>query len=293
MSNDQVDDNKEPIEISSRNEIQAVSVKLPPFWVNSPSTWFIQAEAQFVLARVSSDTIKFHYILSALPQTAIDSVLDYIQNLPENDIYKGLKQKLIERHSLSEERRIEELLSNTELGDKKPSELYRHLNQLAGTSGTFGENLIKKLWLRRLSPVINVALIPLIKDGKDISQLAEIADKIFEVSSGFSVSLVNAPSTVKAVSVQNNKYEQLVNEISELKRVVHGLLNQGNSSSNQRSRSRSGSRFRSGSRNAKRDTNKYPLCWYHYKFGDKARKCDKPCNFNGNGTHTQPSSKNE
>jgi hypothetical protein len=47
--------------------VSAVSVKLPPFWVDNAEVWFLQAEAQFAIAGISSERTAFYHVLTALP----------------------------------------------------------------------------------------------------------------------------------------------------------------------------------------------------------------------------------
>ena len=47
-------------------DADAVTVKIPPFWTHSPTAWFAQAEAQFVLRKITEDDTKYYYIVAAL-----------------------------------------------------------------------------------------------------------------------------------------------------------------------------------------------------------------------------------
>jgi hypothetical protein len=47
-------------------EVSRVAVRLQPFWAERPAGWFAQAEAQFLLAGVSSETTKFFQVISQL-----------------------------------------------------------------------------------------------------------------------------------------------------------------------------------------------------------------------------------
>lgn len=78
-------------------EINKISIKLPVFWSNSPSTWFVQAEAQFALAQITSDLTRYNYIISSLPQDIAESVTDILENPPTKNLYNNLKNNLISR----------------------------------------------------------------------------------------------------------------------------------------------------------------------------------------------------
>lgn len=266
-------------------EINPISVKLAPFWAHSPTIWFVQAEAQFSLARVTADQSKYNYVVSSLPQDIAESIADLLQDPPTTNIYDKLKQTLIERNSLSLERRIKKIISDEEMGDKKPSEFYRSLKNLAGTTGTIGDELIKKLWFQRIPHVINIALIPL-KDGA-LNKLLEVADQVWEALSTSNISSVSESSTsnlnkIPIVNTESDKrYERLEQEISELKQMVSNMAsNRSRTPNRNNSRYRSNS-FRNRSYSRERSNSRGRLCYYHFKFGELARKCTLPCERNG------------
>ena len=268
------------------NELAATAVKLPSFWTACPIAWFIQAEAQFNTKNIKQDITKFEYVVASLPQEIILSVLDIIQNPTQQNSYTILKQALIDRHSISEERKLEELLSEAELGDRKPSEFYRHLELLAGTLATVGSALLKRLWMRKLPPTINIALVASGKENKN--ELIDIADKIWNVSQAQQISSLHPKTTnniniedfITAFTSMSTKYESLQNEMKLLQNTIQNLssIKRGRSStsySNDRRRnSRSSSR--------KRFNEKGAFCWYHFHFGENARKCIDPCTYKTN-----------
>lgn len=271
---------------SGNNEQASTSVKLPQFWSQCPEAWFLQAESQFNVKNITRDTTKYEYIISALPQEVILTVWDKIKDT-NNQNYTQLKNVLIQRHSISEEKKFEELISNTDLGDRKPSDLYRSMELLTGTSSIIGSDLLKQLWMKKLPKVINVALVA---SGKtNIQDLTEIADKIWEVSQPENVSSVKKNSNdivssefLKTFSSLSCKYNELQNEVSELKKIVtqkHSSRSRSPECSHCKCRSRSSSINYRGRSNDK-FSEKGAYCWYHFKYGKRASKCQAPCNFN-------------
>jgi hypothetical protein len=101
-----------------------VALRLPPFWAERPAVWFAQAEAQFFLAGVSSETTFFHGI-SQLDHRYAAEVKDIITSPPERDLYSELRNELVQRLSPSREQRIRQLLTVEEMGDRKPSQFLR------------------------------------------------------------------------------------------------------------------------------------------------------------------------
>ena len=97
-----------------------------------------------------------------------------------------------------------------------------------------------------------------------IAQLAQLADKVMEVS---------VPTVLK-VSVQPSPtaLEQLQGEIASLKQVVK-TLQQAASAQMPRRRSPRAHTIRSHATT---------MCWYHQKFGNDAKKCRPLCSHSGN-----------
>ncbi|KAI8116739.1 Retrovirus-related Pol polyprotein from transposon 297 [Lucilia cuprina] len=56
-----------------------------------------------------------------------------------------------------EQRKLDKLLSDSVIGDRKPSEFYRYLLQLAGRN--INSEFLKNVWLRKLIKALNIALV--------------------------------------------------------------------------------------------------------------------------------------
>lgn len=215
------------------------------------------------------------------------TVLDVIEKPPATNMYDKLKEILIERHSLSEEKRLEGLLSSNEMGDRKPSEFFRALENLAGPSTQFSKDLILRLWTRRLPGHVNVALLA---SGKtEVTDLTTMADKIWEATNNGQISAIAqtqpvcAPSTFasssdisqlcSAVAEMVTQFRDMRQELNEMRSIVPTR----NPREYSRQRSLSRNRFRNRSQsNGRRDK---PYCYYHFKFGDNARRCTSPCTY--------------
>lgn len=297
---------------NATGELNPVKVKLPTFWNNSPETWFIQAEAEFTLSRITNDLSKYNYVVRALPQEVAESINDLLKQRPTVNAYKQIKEKLIERHSLSIEARIKKLINDETIGDRKPSEFYRKLLDLAGDCGTVGEELVKKLWLNRLPNVVSVSLIPI--GETDIQTLIKIADQIHEAVQGSNLSALNYANSQGNLQpnfqynqasnfhpISNNtapsSIESLQAEISELRKAIGQFRN--NNNNHNRSRSRFRSRSPAPSRERSRSRRSYnptgTQCWYHFRFGNRATRCNQPCSFvnrNSKNNSQQPNSGN-
>lgn len=264
---------------------ESVNIRLPTFWSNSVAAWFFQVEAQFTIGQVKSDLKKYNYVVASLPQDVAESLMDIFESPPETDLYKNLKDTLIKRHSLSIEKRIKQLVSDEEIGDRRPSEFYRRMKILAGATATVGDDFLKKLWLNRLPNLISIALIP--QSEGELETLLSTADKIWEaMSSSNSVSaLHNAPSSTANGSnrIEDGRFSRLEKEMQSLRHMISSLnFNQRNSRSRSRENNENRSQIRNSRSNSRRRQfdRRGSLCWYHFKYGDQAQKCVQPCRRN-------------
>lgn len=252
------------------------SLKLPPFYNKYPQQWFILAESQFRIRNVINENIKYEYLLLALSQDLFATVSDVIQNIndnwldPNNTPYISLKEALLERNSLSESQRLETLLKDVDIGDKKPSEFSRTLKQTAGQSDSITDKLITQLWIRKLPIQIQISLKTL--PNPDIKTLLNMADSIYEIF------LTNNHVHLEAITTSTepkiNYINQLENQIKLLTESVEKLI-----ANTQHVPRHTRFRSRSSSRSNKNQSYSTERCWYHHKFGDKAKKCIPPCNF--------------
>lgn len=170
-----------------------------------------------------------------------------------------MKKRIIDSFAESEENQIKRLLSGLELGDQKPSHYLQRLKSLS--AGKINDEVLKALFLERLPEKIRCILA--VCDSSDIEKLANQADKILETFSS-STSLFVSEVQQGSESDISKKLEVLISRIDALE-------------SRSRPRRQSASGPRSNSRGSR---GKHDKCWYHFRFGEKARKCIPPCNFN-------------
>lgn len=255
-------------------EVAAVSIKLPPFWPSDPLVWFAQVEAQFTTRGVSSQKTRFDYVVASLsPQYAME-VRDLILAPPTDAQYDTLKELLIKRTAASEQRRLQQLFHSEDLGDRKPSQLLRRMQQLLGDKASSTDSsFLRELFLQRLPANVRMILASTMDESStDLERLADLADKVTEV----------AAPTVSAVATSqlSSEVEQLRGEISDLKQIIQSWpkstshRDRGNTRTH---RSPSPARPRPVSPHQVPVTD--GVCWYHAKFQGAARKCKPPCSW--------------
>ncbi|UYV82754.1 hypothetical protein LAZ67_22000746 [Cordylochernes scorpioides] len=255
------------------------SIKAPEFWPNDPELWFITLESQFLLNKpspITNDDTKFSYLISLLPPSTAIEVREFIISPPPDNKYDALKKAIIKCTADSEFKKLQQLLTQEELGDRLPSQLLRHLRQLIGESKAVSDTTLKMLWMQRLPK--NIQIILTTQEQASLNSLADLADRVTEITSSPSSStstlekeLASLRAEISALKIDLNKKEERI----------------------PRSRSRSSSSSRKSSPNSYRKYNPNgSWCWNHFRFKHHARKCISPCTFNKKAKNQQENSNN-
>lgn len=259
-------------------EIAKNTVKVPTFLPSAPDLWFLQIEAQFRRGNIVRDQTKYDTVLASLDVQCLEAIADIIRDPPSDGKFESIKQRIISEYSDSSQQKLRKLLQGVELGDLKPSTLLRKMRDLAGSS--MSDDTVESLWLSKL-PDTTRAIVASIT--VDLNSKAATADKITELgkfeTSSSECSVVN---TMGQLSAQVNELSRRLDQMSTRPRSP--------SRNGQRDRNRSSSRDRNSNR--ARDSSReprrlrYDLCWYHYRFGERATKCQDGCKYQS------PNSKN-
>ncbi|KAL7730892.1 hypothetical protein ACLKA6_014138 [Drosophila palustris] len=244
-------------DMRSSTTVNRLAVKVPPFWAERPEIWFAQIESQFCIAGITADKTKFHTVVASMESSVISQITDAVLNPPAVDMYGNLKRNIIERFCESEQKKIQKLLSDIDLGDRRPTQLLNELRGLA--KDRINEDFLKSLWMQRLPPHARAILQA---SNDDLSGMAKLADKILEVEGLAHMNVASVAAPAGSTSLPAHSLHEIVTRLDSLEKRI-------------RSRSRSQSRS-----STNRDQNSSPAeCWYHSKFGSKATKCKPPCSY--------------
>jgi hypothetical protein len=259
---------------NSTSEVPRVAVRPPPFWPERPAVWFAQAEAQFTLAGISSEKLKFCHVISQLDHRYATVVEDIITSPPTSEPYTVLKAELVRRLSPTTEQRICQLLTAEEIGDHRPSQFLRYLRSLAHD---VSEIVLRSVWTSRLPHNVQSFLAGQNETNLDAAALC--ADRISEVGVQPALATISQPT----------EDTTLRQEVAELARQVAALTAERDrlrtsSRPKYRSPTRQGTRpalrnRRPGSRSPARDEATPPTWWYRRRFGARAQNCTPPCSF--------------
>ena len=110
--------------------VAAVAIKLPPFWPTDPLMRFAQIKAQFSTRNIMNQRTRFMYVVTALSNEFATKIRDLILNPPQEDAYSKLKDLLIKWTAASKRKQLQLLFTGKELGDWKPTQLLRRMQQL-------------------------------------------------------------------------------------------------------------------------------------------------------------------
>ena len=130
--------------------------------------------------------------------------------------------ELCKRTAGSNQRKLQRLLNDVELGDRKPSKLLRHMCHL-WCGGDTDETLLRELFMQRLPRNVCMVLAP---SGTDVSldNLAEMADRIMDVPTT-TVAGVHAPQFFPPhTPPASTEIDSLRAEVRQLQDMVRSLM---------------------------------------------------------------------
>lgn len=275
------DGNEEPNPPTAGAEVNANSVypriPLPSLVEGATEAYFMSLEFWFEASGVTSDARRYCTVLAQVPPTKLQELSTTIAAAPERNKYEYIKSSLIKHFADSQSRRLQRVLSEMPLGDKRPSQLYHDMARVAGTA--LGETALRDLWAARLPQFTQTAVVAA---RGTLVEILETADRVHD-----SISLrQNQVAHIQPAAVAPagpSELTQLINKIDETFRRFRDEMSQDrngrhpardNSRNRNRSRNRSGQR---GERASGNDPNGW--CWYHTEFGRQAQKCREPCTY--------------
>lgn len=234
--------------------VDGVSMRrLPPFWRAHPDLWFIQVEANFARGRVYTDKARVADIIGQLEPDILLHLREFTRKPEEEKTYDLLKASLLKRFTKTELSRTAELLEEMTLDDKRPSDLFRDMRDIAGEDITI--NFLKTMWLKRLPLLMQQTMLG---RGGTIEELIEFADNLSELNR-------NSVASMESRRGSPDRLTKIERQLEHLSKMY--ARNSG----------------------AKRDDDKKPKgrvskppsgqCFYHERFGEKATKCRSPCNY--------------
>jgi hypothetical protein len=145
----------------------AGTVCIPDYYADALQAWFHSINATCAVSRVMKPLTKFHWALSKLPTTLVDTIGLLCHNHSIiDDPYTELQHIVLHSYSLSEHQRIIKCLDHPGLGANKPSVLVDQLNALKPTSV---EEIQKGPFLRKMPA------------PRDFTNLPALTERCYEI----------------------------------------------------------------------------------------------------------------
>lgn len=277
----------EPIlALNERPHITYPRIRMPVVTNTNIEAWFASMNHWFNASGIFSDQQRYDTILAAIDPNVLAQLSESLQLAPADGKYEFAKQILVAHFADSEQRKLNRLLSEMPLGDKRPSELFHDMKRVAGN--VLGEAALKGLWTQRLPEAARPVIAASSGTAADFTK---IADSIVDAL---------APRNIQQVAAAPlNELGELKAVIAELQRQISGFPHRSRSRSraqpNQRPRTPANTASNANTNStASNPVNADPeLCWYHQVYGRDARKCRSPCRRQNRSRTPAPAAVNE
>lgn len=255
----------------------SIASRVPEFWSELPRLWFAQFEAT-LNPQKQGDDCKYQLVISKLTREALQQVSDIVFNPPDTNKYTAIKDRLLQVYEESSERQFQKLVGEIDLGSQKPSQLLRRMKELARNCQASDET-VHNLWTARLPSAVRAVLT--VSQDQKLDNLAAIADKVME---SLQQGQLGTVAVVSNTPVPCSSTNELVAGMNQLMLEVASLRNEVQRNGQRRSGFRGRSRSRGMNRSRSNTPNRTPsspdwLCFFHYRYGDRARRCEEPCNW--------------
>jgi len=237
------------------------ALQLPSFWTDSPSAWFGLAESRFRMRHIANEWDRFDAVVSALPKDTLRLVLSAVTDPDEHVPYTAIKARLLSTHVRTDYQRIEQLLSMDGLGDRRPSELLAHMLESCPT-GEEKTKFFAFFFLHRLPQELRIMLGE--DDHADVHAVAAKADRLWALHSHRQHGAVAAVDLADVNAVRGATSGQKRGAGRGRGRGAPAAAAGHNPAPSALARESSG------------------LCFFHWGWGDKAKKCETPCSWQGN-----------
>ena len=232
--------------------------KLPPFSTSDPLAWFFRAETLFWLRHIITSNKQSDLVLESLPDDVFGQMSDWLMSFSGNIPYDQLKAGLLERFSLTPSARARRIIASSSqpIGDQRAHSSWNEFQALARLpADTNGESksldMLRELWLLKLPATVRAAIpeasTMMMKDL--LSRVVGLLDSN------------NALTHIQSAFTTTHEEESIHDESA-------AALN------NRRIQTQ---RYQPTSR--RREATQPKVCYYHSRFGQKARKCEQPSTF--------------
>lgn len=149
----------------------------PPFVEHHPEVWIIQLDMYFSRVGLTDETLRFQTAFSQLPAHRVMDFVDFVRKPPTNP-YTKLCDALKARLGSSEEEQLRKVLEAQELGERKPSQFLRHLQELTTPWIQDADSpLVRQIFLKAMPENVK-PLLQFLPPETTLETLAGTADRV-------------------------------------------------------------------------------------------------------------------
>lgn len=282
---------------------------IPALDKEDPEIFFTLLEIGFDDCNIQSEEKKWRCLVKHLPRDIVILVRDQILYQPPVQPYHVLKRRILEVLQEPKSIRLNKLLDEETLGDRKPSFLLARIRERA-SSFNLDSSFIAELWMRKLPHQTRMCLET--ASNLDIDALARLADNVtaLQPSPGLSIQAVSDPCSTE--ETPSHDLHKRITELEDQLRVfsVNSTFTTYRPSNRGGNNNRRGRNDRGTNRTAvywdrthpinnrptfSNSSERHPtspapatfssaasttgLCFYHNKHGVNANRCRQPCNY--------------
>ncbi|XP_060823971.1 uncharacterized protein LOC132911368 [Bombus pascuorum] len=165
--------------IDSKRSTANQALCVPPLMPMKIRLWFSILERQFAIVGITDDEEKSTALISCLEPQYLERIEDIVMNPPATGQYEKLKAELIRILAESDSDRVQRLIEDEVMIDRKPSQFYHDLKILASPFAS--EQFILILWRNRLPDRLREILVVMV--DTNVEKLTRAADRIQEAFS--------------------------------------------------------------------------------------------------------------
>jgi len=137
--------------------------------------------------------------------------------------YETLKQRIVGQYEDSQEQKVTKVLEDLTLGDRRPSDLPREMQKLAGNN--LSDDALRSIFLKRLPEAVGAVLVG---SSETLHKLGELADRVHRyvrpASASLSAAALSVPTPTIA-AVRTDESSHLVRMMTTLTESVAALAN--------------------------------------------------------------------
>lgn len=257
-----------------------IKINIPPFNKFQPQRWFDLLDLQFANLKITSEAIKFNTLLAKLTDEAAEYAMDEGPGTDNSSVsltpYSNTKCRLLSAFSQNPNS-CWDAIENLELGNTKPTVFLHQLlnkNRIAGMPNS----RMRTIFIRAMPT--DVRNILLSRQDLSLADLAKLADHMLlsmchnnsfhPLVNALTSSKVNSPKPKPTSTTDERLIEAVTSLTNSVKQFGNRLTQLESHNFNQHIQTHSRSMPTVSS------ASQPQICWYHQRFGLRARKCTLP-----------------